>query len=141
MTRRTVLSTFIALVVMTILMLVGNAGSARAQQNLRCCTYTVAIDGLSNACPNIRLAARWDCLKTSIITSYTSNGIFVQPTPGPIPCPPACRLTGISLDNVNFIGPNETKTYKIGDCCYRLSFGFDNSGCIYIKITPSPVIC
>lgn len=136
MTRRTALSTFIALFAMNIIMVITAAGSAGAQQNPKCCTYTVAVDGLSNKCPGIRLATRWDCIRSTIITPYPSNGVFVEPTPGALPCPPACKLLGISLDNVNFIGPNEVKKYKVGDCCYVLSFGFNSDGCIYIKVTP-----
>jgi len=141
MTRRTAFSTFIALFAMALIMLITAADSASAQQNPNCCTYTVDIQGLPNACLPFRLATRWDCLTATVITTYSSNGIFVQPIPGPTPCPPACKLLGISLDNVNFIGPNQSKTYRVGNCCYLLSFGFDANGCVYIKCTPSPVSC
>ena len=138
MTRRTFFSTFIALVALALAMLCTDTTVASAQQNPNCCTYTVDIQNLFPPCDQIRLSTRWDCPPIfNTIKSYTGNGIFVEPLnpAGGPPCPPACKLIGISLDNVNFIGPNQTKQYKIGNCCYILSFGFDANGCIYIKIT------
>ncbi len=136
MTRRTVLSTFIALFAMTI-MLVGSTSPASAQ--IECCTYTVTVTGLTNSCLPIVLGARWDCLANTVSTTYTSNGVFTQPIPGLTPCPPArCRLLGISLNNSTFVGPNETKRFMIGNCCYLVHYGFNPIGCIDITITRCP---
>lgn len=135
MTRRNVFSTFIALFAITIIMLVGSASSASAQ--LRCCTYTVTVKGVPDACLPIRLIARWDCLATPLVTTYTATGSYVSPIPGLAPCPPAsCRLLGVSLDNVTYVGPNQAMKFMIGNCCYLLQYLFDANGCISIVITP-----
>lgn len=142
MTRRTLLSTFIALVVLTVASLMGS--TAHAQQNPNCCTYTVEIRGVRDACFPITLATIWTCLPHTLFNSYRSNGVFVQPLPfpSPTPCPPAapCLLSGISLDNATFVGPNKSQRYMIGNCCYLLHYGFDPLGCIYITIDAVPCL-
>ncbi len=136
MTRRTALSTLIALFVMTLATLIGSTDTARAQQNPNCCKYTVNIQGIPDFCLPFRIYYRWDCISTPVIASYAANGISSSPIPTPPPCPPACILRGISLDGINYIGPNETRRYVIGNCCSILSFGFDAAGCIAIKVSP-----
>ncbi len=144
MTRRTALSTFIALVVMTIATLAGSTTTASAQQNPNCCTYTVVVRGIQDACLPVSLATRWACLPNTIITSYTSNGLFLEriPVPTTTPCPPgpACLLAGISLDNSTFVGPNQSHRYVFGDCCYLLEYGFATTGCIVITISATPCL-
>lgn len=139
MNRRTLLSNLIAICAIAAVMALVGASGAVAQQNPNCCTYTVAISTtIPNACFPIRLATRWNCNGGgTIIKSYPAPGNYIEPIGPPLlpPCPPACKLNAISLDNVNFIGPNQTKKYMIGNCCYILSFGFDINGCIVIKIT------
>lgn len=134
MTRRTVLSTLIVLIVLTIASLTGS--TAHAQQNPKCCTYTVAIDGIRPICFPFRIAFRWNCLANDVVVPYTANGSYTAPIPGFTPCPPACILRGITLDGVNYTGPNETRRYAVGDCCYLVSFLYDTDGCIYIKVVP-----
>jgi len=137
MTRRTVLSSFIALVILTIAALAGGASTARAQQNPNCCTYTVDIQGVPALCFPLRVYTQWSCFATPLVNNYTGNGVYIAPIPGLVPCPPAsCKLTGVSLDGVNFIPPNTTKRFLIGNCCYVISFGYDINGCCYIKIGP-----
>ncbi len=137
MTGTTILSAFVALFMLTVASFVGSTTTARAQQNPNCCTYTVAIDGIRPACFPFRIAFRWSCFSDqSSIVSYPGNGSYTAPIPGFTPCPPACRLADISLDGVNYVGPNETKRFVIGNCCYLVSFLYDTNGCIYIKIGP-----
>ncbi len=98
----------------------------------------MTIKGIQNFCFPIRLATSWECVNSPLFTTYTNNGVFTHPIPGPIPCPPStCRLLGISLDNATFIGPNETRRYVVGNCCYLVHYGFDASNnCIAITINP-----
>lgn len=135
MTRRTVLSSFVALVVLTIATLAGGTNTARAQQNPTCCTYTVDIQVFTASCFPFRLYTQWNCFAAPLVTVYTGNGTYVVPIPALTPCPPAsCKLGGVSLDGIDFVGPNQVKKFKIGNCCYTLDFGYDINGCIYIKI-------
>jgi hypothetical protein len=124
---------------MTVMMLLVDSGKAVAQQNPNCCTYTVSIlTTIPNSCLPIRLVTRWNCNPGgTIFKTYTAPGIYVEPIGPPLlpPCPPACKLVSISIDNVNFIGPGQTKQIVIGNCCYIVSFGFDSTGCIVIKIS------
>lgn len=139
MTRRTALSAFIALFAMTLITLITAAGSARAQQNPNCCTYTVDVQGVPASCFPFRIYYRWSCLPAPVISPYTANGITIAPIPNVTPCPPSvCKLTGISLDGINFILPNEAKRFIMGNCCYLLTFDFDINGCIYIKVAGIP---
>ncbi len=138
MTRRTFVPAFVALFALALAMLCTNTTVASAQQNPNYCFYTVDIQGVPPQCFPICLWTLWDC-PPRVITRicYTNNGIYVEPIGNPplTPCPPACKLVGISLDGINFIGPGETKRLDIGNCCYVISFGFEANGCIYIKIT------
>jgi hypothetical protein len=140
MTRRTLLSALTAIVAMTFLMVFASAERVSAQQNPNCCTYTVERIGLGPNCVNIRLSLRWNCGGTGVgtITSYGTNGITIEPigVPPLTPCPPACTLLAISLDNINFVGPNTAGTWHVGGCCYKAAFTYDAAGCIYIKIKP-----
>lgn len=136
MSRRTTLLMFIALFAMTVATLVGSTNTARAQQNPNCCTYTVNVQGIRPECFPFRIYYRWLCLPNVVVVFYPANGTYVAPTPTPPPCPPACILRAISLDGVNFFGPNQTWTYVVGNCCYVVNFGYDANGCIVINVTP-----
>lgn len=142
MTTRTSLPALAAILATALLMLFCGASGANAQQNPNCCFYTVDIQNATPPCDNIRLVTRWDCGGTGVtlFKTYTGSGTTIEPIGPPLlpPCPPACKLVSISIDNVNFIGPGQTWTYKIGNCCHVVSFGFDAAGCIYIRITRIP---
>ena len=140
MTRRTLVKALATLCTLIFMMMAVGAENARAQQNPNCCTYTVDRMNLLGGCVNIRLTTKWDCNGTPVtyIKSYSTNGITIEPIGAPLlpPCPPACKLVSISLDNVNFVGPNVIGTWIIGNCCYKGIFSYDAAGCIYIKVRP-----
>jgi len=142
MIRRAALSTFVAILVTVIVSLVAGTSPASAQQNPACCFYTVDIQGVPANCFDFKVYFRWDCNPNQQATIYATNGIFVAPIPTPPPCPPACRLGTISLNEMQgFIGPNQTFTYKVKDCCITATFDFDSNGCIYIKVRPGVPPC
>ncbi len=140
MTRRTFVPVFVAILALALAMLCTSTTVASAQQNPNCCFYTVDIQGVPPQCFPCCLWTLWSCpsgTQDTIQRCYPGNGTYIEPIGNPPlpPCPRACKLVGISLDGINFIGPGETKRFDIGNCCYVISFGFDANGCIYIKIT------
>ncbi len=140
MTRRTFVPAFVALFALALAMLCTNTTVASAQQNSNCCFYTVDIQGVPPQCFPCCLWIEWECppgKRFITETCYTNDGTYIETIGNPplTPCPPACKMLGISLDGSNFIGPGETKQLDIGNCCYVISFEFDANGCIYIKIT------
>ncbi len=123
------------------MMLLLATNSASAQQNPNCCTYTVILQGLTGACSvqPIPLTLRWDCPPVvTTTTNYTGNGTHIEPIGNsPLsPCPPACKLIGLSLDGINFIPVGVDKSFHVGNCCYMVASGFDVNGCAVIKIFP-----
>ncbi len=140
MTRRSILSTLAALFIMLTAGIIAHTGQAVAQQNPNCCTCTVDITGISPFCFPVRLVTRWDCSGTpvTLFKSYTANSFTIEPIGPPLlsPCPPACKLLAVSIDNVNFTLPNQTRQYIIGNCCYLVTFIYDGNGCIYLRIRP-----
>jgi len=139
MNRRTLLSSIVMACAMMVMMMLAGGDRAVAQQDPNCCHYTVKIaTTIPNSCYPINLATRWNCNPVgTLVKTYTAPGPYVESIgipPFP-PCPPACTLAGVSLDNMSFIGPGETKRVEIGHCCYIVSFGFDIGGCIVITIS------
>ncbi len=136
MTRRTFVPVFVAIFALALAMLCTSTTVASAQQNPNCCTYTVEIRGVPPDCFRICLWTWWSCpsgIQDTTTKCYPNDGIYSDTIRNP--CPPACKLVGISLDGINFILPGETRRVIIGNCCYLVNFGFDANGCIYIRIT------
>jgi len=134
MTNRNFLSTFIALMAMMTIAIVAGTSTARAQQNLNCCSYSVEISGVKPECFPIRLKTQWVPGFTDII-NYTANGVYWNPIPAP--CPPAPAFDWVSLQlGVNPIHLGETKTIVIGGCCYKVTATLNPNFCILIRITP-----
>lgn len=135
MTKRNVLSTFIALMAMMTITIVAGTNTARAQQNLNCCIYTVDVAGVSPSCFPIRLWTRWS---NGVFgpTIVNANGNFVFATPTPPPCPPAATFIGASLAGPG--GPyatfNNPVTFNVNGCCLIVRIGFDANGCLIIYI-------
>jgi hypothetical protein len=139
MTRRTILSSIIMTCAVVALMLLAGNGIAIAQQDSNCCHYTVVVSPtIPNSCLPIHLATRWACNPVgTLIKDYSHPDVYIEQIGMPPfpPCPPACKLLGVSLDNVSFVGPGERRRVVIGDCCYDLDFGFGDAGCVVITIT------
>jgi len=140
MIRKSIFPTIAALCMMLIAGVIAQTNRAAAQQNPNCCIYTVDVNGLSPFCFPVRLVTQWDCSGTpvTLFRTYITNGITIEPigTPPLLPCPPACKLLAVSMDNVNFTLPNQTRQYIIGNCCYLVTFVYDANGCIYLRIRP-----
>ncbi len=139
MTRKNLYSALAAFFAMTLAIICSGTTVASAQQNYECCTYTVDIEGITPNCLPITLYTSWSCsngLITTLTQNYNVNGIFNQPIdPPPLPpCAPACKLGGISLDGITYIAPGGFKQVAANGCCYRVSFGFTSTGCIFIRI-------
>jgi len=135
MKRRAILSIIVMTCAMTVMMVAGG-DTAIAQQNPNCCSYTVLVSAIPPNCLPITLTCQWDCDPHITSKVYNANGTFIEPIGSPTmpPCPPACHLHAISIDNVQFTAPGQTRRYVINGCCYTLDFGFDANNCIMIKI-------
>ncbi len=114
--------------------------TATAQQQApNCCSYTVLLHDLAGSCDQLSIPVylKWECPQEVLtLTEYVGNGTYTETIGNPplASCPPACKLTGISLDKVTFVSLGEGGPFNVEDCCYHLSTGVVN-GCIVIKIT------
>jgi len=135
MTRRKLLSTFIALFAMTLVTLMADAGSASAQQNPKCCTYTVNIQGVGADCFRVPFWILWDNTLVGP-TVLTSNGVFNFQVPGN--CPPAALFNGVSLGTPNgpFATYNHPVQFRVNGCCLVARITYDADGCVVIYIRP-----
>ncbi len=136
MTRRNILS-MLAILLAGLMMSFAAPETARAQQNLNCCTYTVDIAGFPDACFRIPLWTRWS-VGVFGPDLFLANGVYTFNTPTPPPCPPAATFIGASIQGPG--GPyatfNNPVNFKINNCCATVRIGFDGNGCLIIYIRP-----
>ncbi len=136
MTRRTLLSAFVALFAMTLVTFIAGTGSARAQQSPNCCVYYMDVQVSANCFP-IQYWIKWNNIPVGpgvINTNSNPPFPFVFAIPGM--CPPAATFGGISLAGA--AGPyatyNNPVTFNVNGCCLVARIGYDANGCIYIYI-------
>lgn len=138
MNRKECIPAFFAVLALTLTMFIAITSNAGAQQNPLCCTYTVEIQNVLWPCNQVRLVTRWNCPAGSLtlFKTYPGPSVTMEPIGAPLldSCPPACTLQQISIDNINFINPNQVTQILVGSCCYIVSFTYDINGCIRIKI-------
>lgn len=139
MNRRALLA-MLATAILVALAMITIPNRASAQWNgPNCCTYTVDVNGVIDACFPFKGATFWSD-GTSDSHPYSSNGITTWSIPpGPVPCPPAPQFKGISIDGGPVVGPGQTKKVNTAaGCCLIVGVGLDAGGCVYIKISPCP---
>ena len=139
MNRRTLLA-MLATALLTMLVGITAPHRALAQwNNPNCCSYTVDVNGVIDACLPFKAETFWSDGSTDS-NPYFNNGITNWPIPaGPVPCPPAPQFKGISIDGGPVVGPGQSMKVKTANgCCLLVSVGLDAGGCVYIKIAPCP---
>lgn len=138
MSRGKYFPALLAVLATTLAIFIAATSATSAQQNPLCCTYVVEIQSVIWPCNQVRLVTRWNCASGSLtlFKTYPGPSVTMEPIGPPLldSCPPACTLQQISIDNINFIGPNQIKQVFVGNCCYTVSFTYDVNGCIRIKI-------
>ncbi len=135
MTRRTLLSAFVGLFAMTLVTFIAGAGSASAQQNPNCCTYSVNIQGVPAGCFRVPFWILWNNTLVGP-TVLAANGTFTFPIPGN--CPPAALFNGVSLGTPNgpFATYNNPVQFTVNGCCLVARITYDGNGCVVIYIRP-----
>jgi len=137
MTRRTLLPLLAMMMALLAIAIIPNRASAQ-WNSPSCCSYTVDIQDVRDACFPFKLQTYWSN-GTSDNIPYFNNGVYGNPIPaGPTFCPPAPQFKGVSIDGGVVVGPGQTRrvTSPNTGCCFLVSTGLDAAGCVYIKIRP-----
>jgi hypothetical protein len=133
MTRRTILSMFATALTMLALALTISVGSAAAQQNPNCCTYTLDFrPTIPIACFPITVETEWGPGIRRAFTAATP-GIYIDMVPPP--CPPAFPFNWARvLPGGPLVPLWGTGTYFLPWCGYVITYTvtLDANGCIYI---------